>query len=130
MHEYGRTEGKPLIQIHGITQCYLVWSKQYRTHWPRSSGCCASIAVAMGCQKNPLLLSTTTRLRSGPMMFRQSSRLLALHRPSLVGWSYGGFIINDYRALYGTDAVREINYVCAGLLSDTLSTRTPCPLNV
>lgn len=41
---------------------------------------------------------------------------LALDKPILVGWSYGGYIINDYLALYGSEMVGDINYVCAGVL--------------
>jgi len=41
---------------------------------------------------------------------------LALDKPILVGWSYGGYIINDYLALYGSKMVGGINYVCAGVL--------------
>jgi pimeloyl-ACP methyl ester carboxylesterase len=41
---------------------------------------------------------------------------LALHKPLLAGWSYGGFIINDYLAKYGQGSVGGINYVCAGVL--------------
>lgn len=41
---------------------------------------------------------------------------LALHKPILVGWSYGGFIINDYLTKYGQDAIGGIHYVSAGVL--------------
>src|SRR5262245_29175791 len=41
---------------------------------------------------------------------------LALRKPILAGWSYGGFIINDYLAKYGQDAVGGVNYVGAAVL--------------
>jgi pimeloyl-ACP methyl ester carboxylesterase len=42
---------------------------------------------------------------------------LALRKPILAGWSYGGFIINDYLAKYGQDAVGGVNYVGAAVLT-------------
>ena len=41
---------------------------------------------------------------------------LGLRKPIFGGWSYGGFIINDYLAKYGQDAVGGINYVGAAVL--------------
>ena len=41
---------------------------------------------------------------------------LSLRKPILVGWSYGGYVINDYLAQYGDGAVGGINYVCAGVV--------------
>lgn len=40
---------------------------------------------------------------------------LALGRPLLVGWSYGGFVISDYVRRYGDDAIAGINFVGAAV---------------
>src|SRR5919198_1150262 len=32
----------------------------------------------------------------------------------IVGWSYGGFIVNDYLRVYGDEGIGAINYVGAG----------------
>jgi non-heme chloroperoxidase len=31
VHEYGQPHGKPILLIHGFTQCHMVWSKQYHS---------------------------------------------------------------------------------------------------
>jgi pimeloyl-ACP methyl ester carboxylesterase len=41
---------------------------------------------------------------------------LGLRKPILVGWSYGGFIINDYLEKYGEATLGGINYVGAGVI--------------
>ena len=38
-----------------------------------------------------------------------------LDRPTLVGWSYGGFVICDYVRAYGQDAISAINFVGAAV---------------
>ena len=38
-----------------------------------------------------------------------------LHRPTLVGWSYGGFVICDYVREYGQNAIAAINFVGAAV---------------
>ena len=40
---------------------------------------------------------------------------LDLDRPTLVGWSYGGFVICDYLRAYGESAVSAINFVGAAV---------------
>jgi pimeloyl-ACP methyl ester carboxylesterase len=40
---------------------------------------------------------------------------LALRRPVLVGWSYGGFIIGDYLRRYGDSEIAGVNFVCAAI---------------
>jgi len=36
-----------------------------------------------------------------------------LRRPVLVGWSYGGRVINDYLTHYGDGGIAGIDYVAA-----------------
>jgi pimeloyl-ACP methyl ester carboxylesterase len=41
---------------------------------------------------------------------------LALDRPILVGWSYGGYIISDYVRRNGQDKIAGINFVAAAVV--------------
>ena len=41
---------------------------------------------------------------------------LALDRPILVGWSYGGYIISDYIHRRGQDRISGINFVAAAVV--------------
>ena len=38
-----------------------------------------------------------------------------LDRPTLAGWSYGGFIICDYIRIYGQEAISAVNFVAAAV---------------
>jgi non-heme chloroperoxidase len=49
---------------------------------------------------------------------------LDLRRPVLVGWSYGGFVVNDYLLTYGADRIGGVNYVGAIAM---LGVRTGAP---
>lgn len=116
VHEYGRSEGKPIILIHGITQCYLVWSKQYRSPLAEEFRLLCLDCRGHGMSEKPHALEPYQQAQLWADDVQAVITALALHKPILVGWSYGGFVINDYLALYGSNAVGGINYVCAGVL--------------
>ena len=116
VHEYGRTEGKSIILIHGIAQCYLVWSKQYRSALAEEFRLLCLDSRGHGMSEKPAALEHYQQAQLWADDVHAVITALALHKPILVGWSYGGYVINDYLALYGSDAVGGINYVCAGVL--------------
>lgn len=116
VHEYGRPEGKPIVLIHGISQCYLVWSKQYRSSLADEFRLVCPDNRGHGMSEKPEALEHYTQADLWGNDLHAVMTALALRKPILAGWSYGGYIINDYLAKYGQDAIGGINYVCAGVL--------------
>lgn len=116
VHEYGRPEGKPIILIHGLSQCHLVWSKQYRSSLADEFRLVCLDNRGHGMSEKPAAPEHYNRAQLWADDIHAVMTALALRKPILAGWSYGGFIINDYLAQYGQDGVGGVNYVCAGVL--------------
>ncbi|HKY70371.1 MAG TPA: alpha/beta hydrolase [Nitrospira sp.] len=116
VHEYGQPAGKPIVLIHGINQCSLVWEQQYRSVLAEEFRLVCPDLRGHGMSDKP----------TDPEYYNQATlwaddvqavlKALSLRKPILAGWSYGGYVINDYLAKYGQDAIGGLNYVCAGVV--------------
>ena len=114
VHEYGRPDGEPIVFIHGITQSHLSWSKQYQSTLadefrllPDNRG--------HGMSEKPAASDHYTKAELWADDVKAAITELELHKPVLVGWSYGGFIVNDYGQA-GEANVGGINYVSAAVM--------------
>jgi pimeloyl-ACP methyl ester carboxylesterase len=116
VHEYGPPEGKAILLVHGISHCHLAWSKQYRSELADGFRLVCPDLRGHGMSDKPASLEYYTEDRRWADDVHGVIAARALHKPLLVGWSYGGYVINDYLALYGSEALRGVNYVCAGVL--------------
>jgi non-heme chloroperoxidase len=116
VHEYGQPQGKPILLLHGFSQCHLGWAKQYQGPLADEFRLVCLDNRGHGMSEKPLALEQYTQPERWAEDVHAVITNLALRKPILAGWSYGGFIINDYLAQYGQDAVGGINYVCAGVL--------------
>lgn len=116
VQQYGNPEGKPILFVHGLSQCYLVWSKQYQSTLTEEFRLVCLDNRGHGMSEKPIALEAYTQARLWADDVQAVITALALDKPILVGWSYGGYIINDYLAVYGSEMVGGINYVCAGVL--------------
>jgi pimeloyl-ACP methyl ester carboxylesterase len=113
--EWGRRDGPAIVFIHGWSQAYPCWQKQYDSflaeHFRliafdlRGHGLSAAPTDPACYQDSRLwaddLRAILTRLEVGPVV--------------LVGWSYGSFVIGDYLRAYGAGGVAGINLVGAGV---------------
>src|SRR5712691_8998109 len=116
MHDYGHSHGKPILLIHGFTQCHMVWSKQYQSALADEFRLLCIDNRGHGMSEKPLGLEHYTQDELWADDIHTIITGLALRKPILAGWSYGGFIINDYLAKYGQDTVGGVNYVGAAVL--------------
>jgi non-heme chloroperoxidase len=116
VHEYGQPHGKPMLLIHGFSACHLAWAKQYQSPLADEFRLVCLDNRGHGMSDKPTGLEHYTQDALWADDIHAVIAGLALRKPILVGWSYGGFIINDYLATYGQDAVGGINYVGAGVL--------------
>jgi non-heme chloroperoxidase len=116
VHEYGLPTGRPIVLIHGINQCALVWHKQYGSAMAKEFRFVCPDLRGHGMSDKP----------TDPEYYNQSAlwaddvqavlTALSLRKPVLVGWSYGGYVLNDYLARFGQDAIGGLDYVCAGVV--------------
>jgi len=103
VEESGNPDGKPLLFIHGYSQCRLSWSKQTQSDLARDFRLVTMDIRGHGLSEKP-------RDEYGdPALWAQDVHavieVLGLREPVLVGWSYGGVIMSDYVAVHGEAAV-------------------------
>jgi len=116
VHDYGRPEGKAIVLIPGINQCSIAWHKQYRSPLTEEFRLLCLDLRGHGMSEKP----TAPEQYNQPTLWADDVHAvlagLSLRKPLLVGWSYAGYVINDYLAQYGEEAIGGINYVCAGVV--------------
>jgi pimeloyl-ACP methyl ester carboxylesterase len=116
VHEYGISSGPAIVLIHGFSQSHHVWSKQFQSVLAQEFRLVCPDNRGHGMSEKPLGAEHYTEADRWAEDVQTILAGLALRRPVLVGWSYGGFIINDYLARYGQAHIGGINYVGAGVL--------------
>ncbi|MDI3338999.1 MAG: alpha/beta hydrolase [Sphaerobacter sp.] len=111
VEETGNPSGRPILFIHGFSQCRLAWDQQMRSDLADDFR-----LVAMDIRGHGL----SDRPRDGyddPRRWADDVQAvietLGLDRPVLSGWSYGGLIILDYVRYYGEERLGGIHLVGA-----------------
>jgi pimeloyl-ACP methyl ester carboxylesterase len=110
--EAGDPEGRPIVFIHGFSQCRLSWRRQMGD----GSGLERFRLVAFdnrghGDSERPVDGYGDSKLWADDVAAVIEG--LGLDHPVLVGWSYGGIIIADYVSVHGEDAIAGTNWVGA-----------------
>ena len=57
--EAGNPSGRPILFIHGMSQCWLTWSRQLRSTWPTTSGWSPWICAATVSRRSPARATPT-----------------------------------------------------------------------
>jgi non-heme chloroperoxidase len=110
--ETGDRGGRPIVFIHGFSQCRLSWRRQLAS----GSGLERFRLVALdnrghGDSERPVDAYGDSKLWADDIAAVIDA--LGLDHPVLVGWSYGGIIIADYVSIHGEDAIAGTNWVAA-----------------
>ncbi len=111
IREWGPTSAPAILFIHGWSQHHLCWRGQIKSALAESFRIVAFDLRGHGQSEAPQAPEAYT---SGEMWaddIRNIIVALGLHRPVLVGWSYGGFIVGDYLRRYGDDDISGVNLV-------------------
>jgi pimeloyl-ACP methyl ester carboxylesterase len=108
--ESGTPTGRPIVFIHGLSQCSLVWTRQM------SSDLAAGYRlVAMDLRGHGLSERPQEGGYADSALWADDVnaviQALGLEHPLLCGWSYGPLVILDYIRHYGEDALGGINFV-------------------
>ena len=111
VQETGNPDGKPILFIHGFSQCRLVWNKQLYSDLESDFR-----LVAMDLRGHGLS-DKAPDVYGEPTLWADDIQAvittLHLNRPVLAGWSYGGIVMSDYIASYGEDHVAGTCWISA-----------------
>lgn len=109
--ETGNADGRPILFVHGYTQSRFSWERQLRSSLADEFRLVAMDLRGHGESEKP------EDAYDDPSLWADDVQAvideLALDRPVLVGWSYGGLVLSDYFAVHGTADVAGANYVGA-----------------
>lgn len=109
--ETGNPAGRPILFVHGFSQCHLAWGKQLESKLADDFHLVAMDIRGHGLSDKPRDAYAESRLWADDVHAVIES--LGLNRPVLCGWSYAGLIIMDYLRFYGQDSLGGINLVGA-----------------
>ncbi len=109
--ETGNPNGRPLLFIHGFSQCRLSWNKQLHSDLEKDFRVVAMDIRGHGLSEKPKNVYGDSRLWADDVNAVIST--LGLQKPVLSGWSYGGMIICDYLRYYGEERIGGIHFVGA-----------------
>ena len=111
VEETGNPDGRPILFIHGFSQCRLAWRKQMTSDLARDFRLVAMDIRGHGLSHKPH--NAYEEAQSWADDVEAVIMGLDLNQPVLSGWSYGGLIICDYLQAYGEASIAGINLVGA-----------------
>jgi pimeloyl-ACP methyl ester carboxylesterase len=116
VREWGDPQGPPIVFVHGWSQSQLCWSRQ----------CAGTLAEDFRLITFDLRGHGMSETRMAAEQYVDADlwaadvnaviEQLGLDRPVLVAWSYGGFVVTDYLAVYGEQGIAAVNLVGAAVL--------------
>jgi non-heme chloroperoxidase len=109
--EGGVPEGKPILFIHGLSQCSLAWTRQLNSSLARDFRLLAMDLRGHGSSDKPADAYGESALWADDIQAVISG--LGLEKPVLCGWSYGGLVISDYVKTYGESQIAGTSWVGA-----------------
>jgi non-heme chloroperoxidase len=111
VQETGNPDGKPILFIHGFSQCRLAWNKQMHSDLARDFRLVAMDLRGHGLSEKPRDVYGDSKLWADDV--NAVITTLELDNPVLSGWSYGGIVISDYINAYGENDIAGTNWVAA-----------------
>jgi pimeloyl-ACP methyl ester carboxylesterase len=109
--EGGNPRGRPIVFLHGFSQCWLTWSRQLHSDLAGDFRLVALDLRGHGQSEKPTSGYDDSRLWAADV--DAVIRTLRLNQPVLCGWSYGPLVILDYLRHYGENNIGGINFVGA-----------------
>ena len=113
--EWGNAAGAPLFLIHGWSQAYPCWEKQYASALADEFRIVAMDLRGHGLSEAPREQAAYTDGRLWADDVAAVIDALGLDRPVLACWSYGGLVISDYLRHHGESAIAGVNFVAAAV---------------
>lgn len=107
--ETGNSRGRPILFIHGTSQCWLQWTRQLNSSLADSYRLIALDMRGHGLSDKPRDAYGDARLWADDI--DAVIRTLSLDHPVLSGWSYGPLVILDYIRHYGQDQIGGMHFI-------------------
>ena len=107
--ETGDPSGRPIVFIHGFSQCWLAWSRQLHSDLADRYRLVAMDLRGHGLSEKPRDGYADSRLWADDI--DAVIQALKLDRPVLCGWSYGPLVMLDYLRHYGEEAIGGMTFV-------------------
>jgi pimeloyl-ACP methyl ester carboxylesterase len=107
--EAGNPTGRPIVFIHGYSQCWLAWSRQMSSDLADDYRLVAMDLRGHGLSDKPREGYEHSRLWADDV--NAVIQALSLDHPVLCGWSYGTLVILDYIRHHGEDGISGVNFV-------------------
>ncbi|MGH2376767.1 MAG: alpha/beta fold hydrolase [Gemmatimonadales bacterium] len=107
--ETGNPKGRPILFLHGISQCWLSWNRQMGSDLADDYRLVAMDLRGHGLSDRPREGYADSRLWAEDV--DAAIHALSLDRPILCGSSYGPLVILDYLRHYGDDGIGGLNFV-------------------
>lgn len=111
VEETGNPQGKPILFIHGFSQCGLCWNKQTKSDLKNDFRLVTLDIRGHGLSEKPKDAYGDTQLWADDIQAVITT--LQLDHPVLSAWSYGGEIMCDYVRHYGEEQIGGLNFVGA-----------------
>ncbi len=109
--EAGRPSGRPILFVHGFSQCHLVWMRQLASPLAEELRLVALDLRGHGLSDKPRDAYGEAQLWADDLQAVIDQ--LALERPVLVGWSFGGVVLCDYLRCHGEGEIAATSFVGA-----------------
>jgi non-heme chloroperoxidase len=107
--ETGNPIGRPILFIHGVSQCWLTWSRQMSSDLADDYRLVAMDLRGHGLSDKPREGYTDSKLWADDV--NAAIQALKLDHPILCGWSYGPLVILDYIRHYGEGDISGVIFV-------------------
>jgi non-heme chloroperoxidase len=109
--ETGNPQGRPIVFLHGASQCYLQWGRQLDSRLVESHRLVALDMRGHGLSDKPRDGYNDSKLWADDL--KAVIHVLKLDHPVLCGWSYGPLLILDYIRHYGEEELGGLHFVGA-----------------
>jgi len=116
VREWGRSDRPALLLIHGWSQSDLCWTRQLGGELTRDFRIVSFDLRGHGLSERPAAPDAYTDPRLWAEDVAAVIEKTDLHRPVLVAWSYGGYLVTDYLRVYGDAAIAAIDLVGAAVV--------------
>jgi pimeloyl-ACP methyl ester carboxylesterase len=107
--ETGNPLGRPILFLHGVSQCWLSWDRQLNSTLAQKHRLVAMDLRGHGLSDKPRDAYQDARLWADDV--HAVIQTLSLDHPVLCGWSYGPLVFLDYLRHYGEDAIGGLHWV-------------------
>jgi len=124
--ETGNAGGRPILFLHGASQCWLQWSRQMDSSLGKDHRLVALDLRGHGLSDKPHAGYDDSKQWADDI--NAVIRTLGLDHPLLCGWSYGPLVFLDYIRHYGDEQLGGLHFIGAVTKlgsEDAISVLTP-----